>query len=50
MSAMARFKQCVVCDNPTDQPRHVQHPSETGQVDITECWTRHQADCQSGDN
>ena len=46
MSTDARLRQCVVCDKPTyqeclwcEQPlhRHVENPSNTEQVEFTEC-------------
>ena len=58
MSAMARLRQCVICDKPTDQEclwcdqplhRHVERPGDTEQVEFTECWTRHQGDCTGAD-
>ena len=58
MSTDARLRQCVVCDKPTcqecllcEQPlhRHVENPSNTEQVEFTECWDRHQGDCLAAD-
>ena len=56
MSAMARLKQCVICDNPTDQeclwcnqPLH-RHDGQgsSDQVEFTECWSLHETDCMGG--
>ena len=57
MPAMARLKQCVICDNPTDQeclwcnqPLHRLDGNErsSDRVEFTECWTRHLQDCEGG--
>ena len=57
MAAMARLQQCVICDSPTDQEclwcnqplhRHDGHEGSADRVEFTECWTRHQTDCEGG--